>query len=300
MTRDQMLDRASHVFIGVIEKQEYEHWLFLFPPGKRRGDSTILKRDVRVETAIRGKKFRQSVTVYEFFPTDGATGDWNSTQEGERDLFMVRLENGRYHLVRDFWRSIFRIYSGKHDRLPLTEKQPLWERVGLLNWWPGEDHSYGDPFRMDPGQVLGQWRMAKLARGFVYNPERKTRVFGCQVLLHMGRWQDECWARLSPEDRAIWSAHGLIPADQIPQGNEGYAIKEWDRAVAGNDLDMMRLLTAVNLPSRREFCRLFEQRFPNDHDNGCPADRPPLATIVTKDGDIPLIGAWPQAFQEKN
>jgi hypothetical protein len=58
---------------------------------------------------------------------------------------------------------------------------------------------------------------------------------------------------------------------------------------------MLRLLTTVNRPRlRREFCRLFAQRFPNDHDNGCPADQPPPATIVTKDGDIPLIGAWPQ------
>jgi hypothetical protein len=65
-------------------------------------------------------------------------------------------------------------------------------------------------------------------------------------------------------------------------------------AVSSNDIDKMRLLTTINQSAlRREFCRRFAQRFPNDHDNGCPADQPPPATIVTKDGDVPLIGAWP-------
>jgi hypothetical protein len=72
-------------------------------------------------------------------------------------------------------------------------------------------------------------------------------------------------------------------------------MNEWNRAVAANDADMPRLLTAVNRPTlRREFSRLFAQRFPHDHDNGCPADQPPPATIVTQDGDVPLLGPWPQ------
>ncbi|HEV1284887.1 MAG TPA: hypothetical protein VNU44_06235 [Bryobacteraceae bacterium] len=82
MTKDQMLARADHVFIGVIEKQEYENWLFLNVPGAKRGDWTILKRQVRVETLLRGQESRQSVTIYEFFGTGGASGDWNSTYEG--------------------------------------------------------------------------------------------------------------------------------------------------------------------------------------------------------------------------
>lgn len=57
----------------------------------------------------------------------------------------------------------------------------------------------------------------------------------------------------------------------------------------------MRLLTTINHPTlRREFCHLFAQRFPNDRDSGCPADQHPQATIVTEDGDLPLIGPWPQ------
>jgi hypothetical protein len=298
MTRDQMLARADHIFIGVIEKKEYENWLFLNPPGAKRGDWTILKRQVRIETVLRGQESRHSVFLYEYFPTEGLSGDWNSTQEGERDLFLVRVENGRYHVVRDFWRSIFRIYSGKHDRLPQNAQHQFWERVGLLTWWPGENHRFGNFVRMDPGQALGQWRTAKLARGFVRHPARDTRVFGCQVLLLMDRWQDECWEQLSPADRATLSAHGLIPPERLLQPYDFGAMEEWNRAAKANDLDMLRLLTTANRPTlRQEFCRLFAQRFPTDHDNGCPAGQPPPATIVTQDGDIPLIGPWPQVRQ---
>jgi hypothetical protein len=297
MSRDQMLDRASHIFIGVIEHHEFENWLFLRVPGDHSGFWKVLRRRVRVENVLRGVEPRKTIDIYEIFWTDGASGDWNATQDDQRYLFLTRTENGRYHVVRDWCRSIFRIYSGKHDRLPLDENHPFWEHIGLLTWWPGQEQGLGDPNRMDPGQALGLWRTAKLALGLVRNPERETRVFGCQVLMLMGRWQDECWEQLSSEDRAIWSAHGLIPVNQIPRGNQGYAMKEWVRA-AGSDTDMMRLLTTVNNPSlRREFCRLFSERFPNDRDNGCPADQPPPATIVTKDGDIPLVGAWPQMQQ---
>ena len=191
MTKDQMLARADHIFIGVIEKQEGENWLFLQVPGAKRGDWTILKRQVRVETVLRGQEPRQSVTIYEYFPNGGLTGDWNLTHEGQRNLFLLRVENGRYHLVRDFWRSIFPIYSGKHDRLPLDDTHPFWERVGLLSWWLGEGHSRGGLFRRDPGNALGLWRTAKIARGLVRHPERDMTVLGCQTLILMGRWQDE-------------------------------------------------------------------------------------------------------------
>jgi len=239
VTYDQMSARATHVFIGVIEKQEFESWLLLNVPGSKRGEWTILKRQVRIETMLRGQESRPSVLLYEYFPTGGLSGDWNSTQDGERDLFLVRVENGRYHIVRDFWRSIFRIYSGRHDRLPLDGSHPFWERAGLLNWWPGPGHNYGDPNRMYLWPYPGLWRAAKLARGFMRNPERETRVLGCQVLLLMGRWQDECWEQLSPEDRATWSAHGLIPAARLIQVDEEHAMDQWDWAVAAKDIDTM-------------------------------------------------------------
>jgi hypothetical protein len=294
MTYDQMSARATHVFIGVVEKQEFENWLFLGVPSAKRGEWALLKRYVQVETVIRGNESRRSVVVYEYFPTGAAIGNSNLTRIGERYLFLVRVENGRYHLVLDLWRNIFPIYSGKHDRLPLDDSHPFWERVGLLCWWLGEGHSSkGYTFNnSDPGRALGLWRVAKIARGLLRHPERETRILGCETLL-MYSWQDECLNLLSPEDRA---AGHLEPATS--SAREDDAITQWKWAVQAGDIDMMRLLTAVNIPAlRSQFCRLFTQRFRNDHDNGCPADQPPPATIVTQDGDVPLVGAWPQVQQ---
>ncbi len=295
MTRDQMLARADHVFVGVIENQAYETWPFLHVPGQETRNWRVLRRRLRVEMVLRGAEPRRSVDICEISWIRGTSGDWNSTQDGERDLFMVRIENGRYHVVRDWWRSIFPLYSGKHDRLPLDDSHPFWERIGLLSWWLGEGHSQGSLYRHDPGSALGLWRTAKIARGLLRNPEREMRVEGCQTLVFIGRFQDDCWDQLSPEDRATWSDHGVSPAERFVHADEGHAMDQWDWAVATNDIDTMRLLTTANRPHlRREFCRLFARRFPNDHDNGCPADRPPPATIVTQDGDVPLIGAWPR------
>jgi hypothetical protein len=41
MTYDQMSARATHVFVGVIENQEFENWLFLDVPGAKRGEWAI-------------------------------------------------------------------------------------------------------------------------------------------------------------------------------------------------------------------------------------------------------------------
>jgi hypothetical protein len=60
------------------------------------------------------------------------------------------------------------------------------------------------------------------------------------------------------------------------------------------ELDERRLFTAVNdRRLRADFCRLYQKVYLGDSDNGCPADRPPPATIVTENGDVPLIGPWP-------
>jgi hypothetical protein len=61
------------------------------------------------------------------------------------------------------------------------------------------------------------------------------------------------------------------------------------------DIDFRRLLTTVaDRKARTEYCRLFLQEYPGDPEHGCPADKPPPATIVTAQGDIPLLGAWLQ------
>jgi hypothetical protein len=303
MSREEMLARASHVFVGVIQKHEFEWWpLFrLSIPGDDRATAKywkILRREVRVEMVLRGVESRKVVDVYEIFWTGGAWGDWNFTQDHERALFLVRVENGRYHVVRDRWRSIFPVTSGAHFRLPLDDSHPLWERIALMNWWIERGDStvrIGHPyfFRADPGLALGLWRTVKLERGLVRHPSAGVRVPACRELLQLGGWgQDECWDLLTTSDRAQLHSSS---SDEIAAARHQWQKKSasfwWALA---DDRDHQRLLTTVNNRKlRAEICRIYAREYPGDKDNGCPAEQPPPATIVTEQGDVPLTGAWP-------
>ncbi len=135
-------------------------------------------------------------------------GDWNSTHDGDRAVFFVRLENGRYRMVRDWRRSIYPVTSGPHPRLPLDDSHPLWERIALMNWWilrNDADARISYPYfgRNDPGGALSRWRVVKLECGLLRHPSASVRVLACRELLDLGGWgQDECWEILSDKDRA--------------------------------------------------------------------------------------------------
>jgi hypothetical protein len=306
MAADQMLDRASLVFVGVIERHIVLSWPFLSIPGEDSKYWRVVDMRVRIEAIARGEERRKVVDVYEFVWVGGTSGDWNLTQDNHRYLFLVRLENGRYHVVRDWWRSIFPIGSGGHDRFPLDSSRPLWERATLLQLWVAPGWNPGmivGGAHLDPGQALGPWRLIKLLRGFLRYPDGRLRVAACESLLIWGRSQDECYDQLDSgsiiQRGTYWN--GVSPAEEW-SGNrrweKEFAEQDWERLRASkNDrvtLDEMKLFTTVSNPEvRRKFCRLFGAEFPDDHDNGCPADQPLPATIVTADGDVPLRGDWP-------
>jgi hypothetical protein len=298
MTPDQMLQRADHIFIGVIEKHSVEALPFFRVPGQNPGDWTVLRRRIRVENVLRGSERRKEIDIYEIFWTGPTSGDWNLTQNDQRYLFLVRTENGRYHVVRDWWRSIFRISSGRHERLPLDASRPFWERVGLLMWQvgPGWSPGIGDVERNDPGQILGRWRAVKLLRGLLRYPNHELQLTACASLLAREPWEDECWDRLTAEDQHRLADIGAAHRRHKEAYAQRRTVAEMFAAYSGgaSDLDRLRLLTTENNAAfRLGICRLFVKRFPVDHDNGCPADKPPPATIVTEDGDLPLTGPWP-------
>ncbi len=121
----------------------------------------------------------------------------------------------------------------------------------------------------------------------------------CEDLVDLGRAQDECWDALTAEDRQrlnqVWNM--VRPEDSWKQNRKFETMTDvyWDWALQPLDMDQLRLFTTINNPKlRREYCAKFRERFPHDAENGCPADQPPPATIVTQDGDIPLVGAWPK------
>src|ERR1700730_8449105 len=88
MTTDQMLDRATLVFVGVIERHTFVNWAFLRIPGEESKYWRVLDRRVRIEAISRGEEPRRVIDVYEFFGVGGTTGDWNSTQDNHRYLFL--------------------------------------------------------------------------------------------------------------------------------------------------------------------------------------------------------------------
>src|SRR5213078_4451415 len=80
MTPEQMLQRSTHVFIGVIEKHEFPSRLFLRVSGEDGGRWRAIDMRVKVEMVLRGVESRPTIDVYEAFPTAGGlSGDWNST-----------------------------------------------------------------------------------------------------------------------------------------------------------------------------------------------------------------------------
>ena len=128
MSSQEMLQRATLAFIGVIQKAAIRVVAVLeigydWPRSRFREvleDLTALGKSASRPCFVESSS-RSVIDVYEIFWTGGTTGDWNSTQDGQRALFLVRKENGKYHVVRDWWRSIFPVTGGPHQRLPLDE-----------------------------------------------------------------------------------------------------------------------------------------------------------------------------------
>ena len=305
--RDGVLSRASLVIVGVIEDHKLESWPFFrasVPTDATSKYWKVLRRRVHVETVLHGSEKRRLIDVYEVFWTGGTTGDWNSTHDAERAIFPLRLEQGCYRVVRDWWRSIFTVTSGPHTRLPLDDSRPFWERVALMNWWiqrSDTDMRITYPYftMNDPSGVLSLWRTVKLERGLVRHPSAGVRVPACRELLLLAGWgQDECWELLSDEDRVHLHDSGYFCCSAAEVA--GWRTKNQERGAAWwwqhyRDREARRMLTAMNNRQlRAEFCRLYNLAYPGDKDTGCPADMPPPATIVTEQGDVPLSGDWPK------
>lgn len=305
MTPDQMLHRAELVFVGVVQEQHFDSWPFFRPPDNaeiRRQNAEYwrpLRRRVRVETVLRGTYTGEMIDIYEIF--GGVAPNTNHTTNNERYLFLIRKESGRWRLVRDWRGSIGPVETGYHARLPLDDTHSFWERYDLMYYWVGKDQTAsGLLFTKFPvGYGISQWRQLKLVRGLVHHPQRQVRESACGELFGGGWGQYDCLRTLSQSERA---EAGLPNPDAMPPdrdlrlpgpANEFRNLFGWN--LQEGNIDSLRVLTAVDNPTlRREFCAKFMAKFPHDTDNGCPADKPLPATIVTENGDVPLVGPWPQ------
>ena len=239
MTPDQMLDRATLVFVETIERHIFVNWPFLRIPGEDTEYWRVLDRQVRIEAIVRGTEHRDFIDVYEYFWVGGTTGDWNFIANS-RYLFLVRRENGKYHVVRDWWRSIFPVDSGYHDRFPLDASRPLWERAALLQFWVGSGYRPGFPAtnHLDPGRSLGRWRIIKLLRGLLRHPDPRLRLAAYEDLLFGGRSQDECYEQLDPQLKiqpgTYWNGR-ILAGERLrnERWEKEFAMQDWDRLRRG-------------------------------------------------------------------
>ncbi|MBS1823831.1 MAG: hypothetical protein JST93_00800 [Acidobacteria bacterium] len=292
MTADDMLRRATLVFAGVIRHQTFDHSPFLRfrVPGQnpRTNYWRVLRRDVDVETIFRGEEPSRRISVYEIYWTGATSGDWNFTLEGQRALFMVFKDHGRYHVVLDWWRSIFPITSGPHRRLPMDESQPFWERIDLLNfWYPPQaegEFTISSPYR------LSLWRTVKLLRGLLRHPNAHLRIDACRELIGYDGL-DECYEGLTVAERAQLRSGGYVccSAEEVAERRYSFQTRTPDWFWRHRGPDVQRLYTSVRDPAlRAQFCRLWHAEHPADTDTGCDPANPHPATIVTEEGDVPL------------
>jgi hypothetical protein len=311
VTPQQMLDRADLVFVGVIEGHHFDSYPFFdvaVPPGNGTDLWRPLRRQVRVETVLRGAYTKPKIDVYEVFWTGGTTGDWNATRDGERYLFLVHKEAGRWRIVRDWWRSIFEVSTGYHSRLPLDESRPFWERYALMGFWIGPDVSGSSrmvDYRNDPGSALGKWRRTKLLLGLLRHPQPTVRIAACialdpfrhpcEQIFSTAEWERVYEGGLRRREPFHWEVKDQqAERERFKRALYAQSVSPSDPDYSPGAMDELRVLTTTHDPVlRREFCATFMKRFPGDTDNGCPADKSIPATIVTEEGDVPLIGDWP-------
>lgn len=305
MSPEQMLQRATLVLIGVVEYQQYDShpWFRIPNPTPESKYWKILRRQIRVESVLRGTYTRPTIPIYEISWTGGASGNWNAIHTGHRALFLVHVENGRHHVVRDWWRSIFPVATPPPHTLPLDEATPFWERYALMTHWIRQSRlsvSFNsfNHYYADPGLALTSWRRAKILRGYLRHPSPKIYLYGCRSLIAIDRGQDECWDRLNQNEKDFLETNypGWCRQSDIQKRRLTDAARppsHWWNIY--KDQDTRRLFTAFNHPPHRAaFCRLYTAEYPNDTDHACPANTPPPATIVTQQGDIPLTGPWPE------
>jgi hypothetical protein len=136
---------------------------------------------------LKGPNPGNIIDVYEVFLVfAAAVANTNSTRNGERCLFTVRRENGRWHMVGDFRRSIYEVSSGYHARLPLDNSRPFWERYALMNYWISADQD-GSGLNLvhlfleaDPGTSTGLVERSEAAKRSLKAPTAQDSY--CRVL----------------------------------------------------------------------------------------------------------------------
>lgn len=273
-TDEEMIRDAPVIIIGKVTHQR--------AIGPIRNSCRLVRVVTSVENTIKGQVPSNTVTFYFYSPWLGASGDWNSLQNDKRYIFFLIWQNGVLRAIRDVPRSNIRVYSGKHQTLPVTADDHLPERIAMVLFMPGEEL---DPDEFSVGLLhatshgwlyLGRWQTAVLLNGLLRNEHRAVRIGACEELTLGYNGIDGCWNSIDFGDGSLLrSRYGVIPP-QISRGRQRQWIKEtrdseawWNMAAKRYSreelIGELRLLTLVdNADIRQRFCALLKQKYPDE------------------------------------
>jgi len=222
------------------------------------------------------------VPIYFYTPWGAVSGEINSLRTGKRYVHFLMWDKGVLRAVRDVVKTSIRIYSGRHERLPLTPDRPLGERLATMLYEPGTELD-ADEFSaglLDADVIgwnhLGRLRTAQLLRGLLANEHQQVRIAACEQLLMSYPGMQRCWETLDFGDGSLLrSRFGVIGPQVYRKAYRNWAERTRDAQVwwrlapkryeARDILDELKLLTMSDDPGvRRRFCQLLKEKFPSE------------------------------------
>jgi len=245
---------------------------------------------VTVENVLQGAASTAQPLTFYFYSVYllGSSGDVNRLRENHRYVFFLNRESGVLRAVWDVMRSNIIVSSGKHKTLPLSDQEPLSERIAVMLLTPGEDMN---PIQFSDGLLratgftfvpIGTWRTAKLLTSLLQSSERAVRVGACEELT-LNFLQNSCWDNLDVADGADLRYHYGVITPQVSRGAhrdhlmETQVAEQWWAAklswypTNAERLDALKLLTIDDDQRvRQRFCACLKKNFPAEvTDSGC-------------------------------
>ena len=101
----------------------------------------LIKVRVTVENVVQGAASTAQPLTFYFYSVYlyGASSEVNRLRNDRRYVFFLNRDKGVLRAVSDVDRSSISVSSGKHNALPLSDKDPPSERIAVLLLTPGDD-----------------------------------------------------------------------------------------------------------------------------------------------------------------
>ena len=248
----------------------------------------LIKVEVTVENVLQGAVSTAQPLIFYFYSVYllGSSGDMNRLRDDRRYVFFLNRENGVLRAVWDVMRSNIIVSSGKHKALPLSDKEPLSERIAVMLFTPGDDMNtiqFSDGLLRATGYTfvpIGTWRTAKLLTSLLQSSERAVRVGACEELT-LDFLQNSCWGNLDVAYGADLRYHYGVITPQVSRSAHRNHLMEtqdpeqwWTELGYTRNADRLGALKLLTIDDdqriRQRFCVYLKKKFPAEvMDSGC-------------------------------